>query len=186
MYAAMGEAIIKTPRKRYLHRGKDPDSPARHYPSEILNRGSAGRNCGNMLVFLAADKARFADLDRAVRLYLAWKSIEGEKVSLHLKPFQANQVDQTKTSSDHAVKGRIPETYVWLLVPGQKRPESGNAFPDVEWQEIRLQGQEALEERASKKLKTRAHSLTRSEAGAAQSDGYMQSENCSSDSSLAH
>src|SRR6202035_241967 len=84
---------------------------------------------------------------------LAWKSIEGEKVSLDLTPFQANQVDQKKTSSDQAVKGRIPETYVWLLVPGQKRPESGKAFPDVEWQEVRLQGQEALAERASKKLK---------------------------------
>ena len=137
----------------YLHSAKDTDSPARQYAAEILNRGSAGRNCGNMLVFLAADKTRFADLDRAVRLYLAWKSIEGEKVSLDLTPFQANQVDQKKTSSDQAVKSRIPETYVWLLVPGQKRPESGKAFPDVEWQEIRLQGQEALAERASKKLK---------------------------------
>jgi hypothetical protein len=137
----------------YLHSAKDTDSPARQYAAEILNRGSAGRNCGNMLVFLAADKTRFADLDRATRLYLAWKSIDSEKVSLDLTPFQANQVDQKKTSSDQAVKGRIPETYVWLLVPGQKRPESGKAFPDVEWQEIRLQGQEALAERASKKLK---------------------------------
>ena len=137
----------------YLHSAKDTDSPARQYAAEILNRGSAGRNCGNMLVFLVADKTRFAELDRAVRLYLAWKSIENEKVSLDLTPFQANQVDQKKTSSDQAVKGRIPETYVWLIVPGQKRPESGKAFPDVEWQEIRLQGQEALAERASKKLK---------------------------------
>jgi hypothetical protein len=137
----------------YLHSAKDTDSPARQLAAEILNRGSAGRNCGNMLVFLGADKSRFADLDKAVRLYLAWKSIESEKVSLDLTPFQANQVDQKKTSSDQAVKGRIPETYVWLLVPGQKRPESGKAFPDVEWQEVRLQGQEALAERASKKLK---------------------------------
>ena len=137
----------------YLHGAKDTDSPGRQCAVEILNRGSAGRNCGNMLVFLAADKTRFADLDKAVRLYLAWRSIEGEKVSLDLTPFQANQVDQKKTSSDQAVKGRIPETYVWLLVPGQKRPESGQAFPNVEWQEIRLQGQEALAERASKKLK---------------------------------
>jgi hypothetical protein len=51
------------------------------------------------------------------------------------------------------VKGRIPETYVWLLVAGQKRPETGQPFPRVEWQESRLQGQEWLAERASKKLK---------------------------------
>jgi len=137
----------------YLHSAKDTDSPTRQLAAEILNRGSAGRNCGNMLVFLAADKTRFGDLDKAVRLYLAWKSIDNEKVSLDLTPFQANQVDQKKTGSDQAVKGRIPETYVWLLVPGQKRPESGQAFPNVEWQEMRLQGQEALAERASKKLK---------------------------------
>ena len=36
---------------------------------------------------------------------------------------------------------------------GQKRPEPGQAFPAVEWQEFRLQGQEWLAERASKKLK---------------------------------
>jgi hypothetical protein len=106
-----------------------------------------------MLVFLAADKTRLVDLDKAVRSYLAWQSIEKEKVALNLTPFQANQVEQRLTSSDQAVKGRIPETYVWLLVAGQKRPEAGQAFPAVEWQEFRLQGQEWLAERASKKLK---------------------------------
>ena len=125
----------------------------RQAAADILNRGSAGRNCGNMLVFLAADKTRLVDLDKAVRSYLAWQSIEKETVSLNLTPFQANQVEQRLTSSDQAVKGRIPETYVWLLVAGQKRPEPGQAFPAVEWQEFRLQGQEWLAERASKKLK---------------------------------
>lgn len=44
----------------YHHSAKDTDSPAREYSAEIPNRGSAGRTCGNTLVFLAADKARFA------------------------------------------------------------------------------------------------------------------------------
>jgi len=137
----------------YPHSAKTDSSAGRQSAAEILNRGSAGRNCGNMLVFLAADKTRFVDLDKAVRSYLAWQSIEKETVSLNLTPFQANQVEQRLTSSDQAVKGRIPETYVWLLVAGQKRPEPGQAFPAVEWQEFRLQGQEWLAERASKKLK---------------------------------
>ena len=137
----------------YPHSAKTDSSAGRQAAAEILNRGSAGRNCGNMLVFLAADKTRFVDLDKAVRSYLAWQSIEKETVSLNLTPFQANQVEQRLTSSDQAVKGRIPETYVWLLVAGQKRPEAGQAFPAVEWQEFRLQGQEWLAERASKKLK---------------------------------
>jgi hypothetical protein len=137
----------------YPHSAKTDLSAGRQAAAEILNRGSAGRNCGNMLVFLAADKTRFADLDKAARSYLAWKSIEKEKEPLNLTPFQANQVEQRLTSSDQAVKGRIPETYVWLLVAGQKRPEPGQAFPGIEWQEFRLQGEEWLAERASKKLK---------------------------------
>jgi len=137
----------------FAHSGKTDSSRGRQTAADILNRGSAGRNCGNMLVFLAADKTRFVDLDKAVRSYLAWQSIEKEKVSLNLTPFQTNQVEQRLTSSDQAVRGRIPETYVWLLVAGQKRPEPGQAFPAVEWQEFRLQGQEWLAERASKKLK---------------------------------
>ncbi len=48
-----------------LHNAKDATSPTRQLAAEILNRGSAGRNCGNMLVFLAADKTRFADLDKS-------------------------------------------------------------------------------------------------------------------------
>lgn len=137
----------------YPHSAKTESSAARQAAAEMLNRGSAGRNCGNMLVFLAADKTRLADLDKAVRSYLAWQSIEKDKVSLNLDPFQANQVEQRLAGSDSAVKVRIPETYVWLLVPGQKLPEPGQAFPAVEWQEFRLQGQEWLAERASKKLK---------------------------------
>jgi hypothetical protein len=135
------------------HSAKTDSSAGRVSAAEILNRGSAGRNCGNMLVFLAADKTRLVDLDKAVRSYMAWQSIEKEKVSLNLTPFQANQVEQRLLSSDQAAKGRIPETYVWLLVAGQKRPEPGQAFPAVEWQEFRLQGQEWLAERTSKKLK---------------------------------
>src|SRR5262249_39068958 len=85
--------------------------------------------------------------------YMAWKSIEAEKEPLDLTPFQVNQVEQKLKGADQAVRSRIPETYFWLLVPGQKRPEQGQKFPEIEWQEIRLQGQEGLAERASRKLK---------------------------------
>jgi hypothetical protein len=137
----------------YPHSAKTDSSAGRQAAAEILNRGSAGRNCGNMLVFLAADKARFVDLDKAVRYYLAWKSIDKEKEPLNLDRFQTVQVEDRLTKSDQAVMGRIPETYVWLLVAGQKLPEPGQPFPAVEWQEFRLQGEEWLAERASKKLK---------------------------------
>jgi hypothetical protein len=160
---AEAKLVILSP--GYAHTAKVESSPARLAAADILNRGSAGRNCGNMLVFLAADKTRLGDLtadptnttrgdlDKAVRSYLAWQSIEKEKVALNLTPFQVSQVEQRLKGSDEAVRLRIPETYVWMLVPGQKRPAPGEAFPPVEWQEFRLQGQEWLAERASKKLK---------------------------------
>ncbi len=150
----------------HAHSAKSESSPARQEAAVILNRGSAGRNCGNMLIFLAADKTRLGDLtiedpaktprgdlDKAVRSFLAWQSIEKDKVSLNLTPFEANQVDQRWKAADEAVKLRIPETFVWMLVPGQARPQQGQAFPPVEWREFRLQGQEWLAERAAKKLK---------------------------------
>jgi hypothetical protein len=148
---AEAKLVILSP--DYAHSAKTDTSQGRLQAAEILNRGSAGRNCGNMLLFLAADKTRFVDLDKAVRSYLAWKSIEDDKEPLNLDTFQTNQVKDRLLKSDQAVKARIPETYVWLLVPGQKRPDPGQAFPAVEWQEFRLQGQEWLAERASKKLK---------------------------------
>ena len=42
----------------------------------------------------------------------------------------------------------LPETYQWLLVPVQTRPDAS-----MEWQAMRLSGQHALADRASKKLK---------------------------------
>jgi hypothetical protein len=51
-------------------------------------------------------------------------------------------------SADSAVTGRMPEAYQWLLVPAQANPQA-----PIEWQAIRLSGQDALAVRASKKLR---------------------------------
>jgi predicted AAA+ superfamily ATPase len=113
------------------------------------SRGNSPRLYRNTLVFLAADKTRLQDLDEAVRRYLAWDSIVDEATGLDLSPNQVKQAEIQKNAADGAVVGRLPETYQWLLVPGQKNPQS-----PVEWQAIRLTGQEGLAVRASKKLKS--------------------------------
>jgi predicted AAA+ superfamily ATPase len=135
------------------HSGKMADTPARKMAAEILTKGGAGRNCANSVVFLAADKARLVDLERAVRLYLAWTEIDEQKESLNLDPFQANQAKKKKEESDRAVNGRLPEGYCWLLVPGQDRPKDGQPFPEIKWDEFRLKDAEPLAVRAGKKLK---------------------------------
>jgi hypothetical protein len=134
----------------FPHRPKDLRSPAQKFCVEARRqRGASPRQYSNSLVFLAADESRLAELIKAVREFLAWESIDKDKESLDLNAFQRNQAATKKKESDDAVKLRIGETYIWLLVPVQE-----NAQADVNIQENRLQGNGdlALAERASRKL----------------------------------
>ncbi len=132
------------------HIGKDQGSPARAEAAAILeSRGSSPRTCRNTLVFLAADSNRLKELDMAVRQYLAWRSIWDERESLNLDAFQSRQAETKYHGADDTVEARLPEAYIWLLVPGQQDPKGS-----IDWTEIRLQGQDSLAVRASKKLRT--------------------------------
>jgi hypothetical protein len=113
----------------------------------ILDRGGSGRQCANAVVFLAADRARLGDLELAVRQFLAWQSILNDPVGLNLDEFQKNQAEKRRDAAEVAVRQRIPETYMWLLAPEQPDPKQG-----VSWREIKVQGSDALAQRASKKL----------------------------------
>jgi predicted AAA+ superfamily ATPase len=135
---------------QHPHASGDQASPARALAAEILEeRGTGPRRNRNMLVFLAADRTRLEDLERAVRQYLAWRSIDEDRDALNLDAFQRSQAEQKLRGADEAVAQRIPEAYCWLLVPSQPDP----AGP-IEWQQFRVQGQDALAVRASRKLKT--------------------------------
>lgn len=131
--------------------GKEPGSAAEIAAKAVLeSRGSTPRLYRNTLVFLAADKTRLQDLDEAARKFLAWESIleeKGEK-GLNLDPQQVKQAEEQKNAANSTVTARLPETYQWLLVPIQTTPQSA-----VEWQALRLTGQDALAVRAGKKLK---------------------------------
>ena len=128
---------------------READNPAESHAKKIFEqRGNAPRLYRNTLVFLAADKSRLQDLDEAVRKYLAWESILHDKTVLDLSPHQVRQAETQKTAADGMVIARLPETYQWLLVPTQSNPQDA-----ITWQAIRLTGQDALAERASKKLK---------------------------------
>ena len=128
---------------------RDKKSEAVEQAKTILEtRGNAPRIYRNTLVFLAADKTRLQELYDAAGRYLAWGSILNEQNELDLSPFQVKQAETQKGSVEGAVEGRIPETYQWLIVPVQSTPHEA-----VEWQSIKLSGQEALAEKASKKLR---------------------------------
>ncbi|MCG2740517.1 MAG: DUF499 domain-containing protein [Syntrophaceae bacterium] len=128
---------------------REPESAAGIAAKAIIeSRGNTPRLYRNTLVFLAADKTRLQDLDEAIRKYLAWESILAEKETLNLDPQQVKQAETQKTAADGAVTARLPETYQWLLVPVQTTSQAA-----IEWQAMRLSGQDALAVRVSKKLK---------------------------------
>jgi hypothetical protein len=129
---------------------KEAGNSAQAQAQAILDsRGNSPRLFKNAVVFLAADRARLAELDEAVRLYLAWQSIERDKDQLGLDGFQMRQVANQKATWNTAVKGRIGETFCWLLFPSQPAPQS-----PLEWQAVKLSGPDPLAARASKKLKS--------------------------------
>jgi predicted AAA+ superfamily ATPase len=135
---------------------REPNSAGEAAVKAILeSRGNSPRLFRNALVFLAADRTRLQDLEDASRRYLAWDSILREKVELNLDYQQEKQAENQKAAADSAITARLPETYQWLLVPVQSSPQGS-----VEWQSIRLSGQDALAVRASKKLRSDEHLIT--------------------------
>lgn len=127
---------------------KDAESPALRFAKELLERrGSSPRQYRNALVFLAPDGVCWQDLDEAVRYYLAWESILDAREDLNLTPHQVRQAEEQRDASDTMVGVRLPEVYRWLLVPVQLDPHG-----PVEWQALRLQGNEGLAERACRRL----------------------------------
>ena len=142
--------LVVLPAEHPYTKDKESGSPAELAARAILElRGNTPRLYRNTLVFLAADRVRMQDLDEALRRYLAWSSILAEKLALNLDPHQVRQAETQWQAADEAVAARLPETYQWLLVPVQATPQSA-----IEWQAIRLSGQDALAVRTSRKLKS--------------------------------
>jgi predicted AAA+ superfamily ATPase len=131
--------------------GKEGGSPAEKAAKAILeSRGSTPRLFQNTLVFMAADRTRLQELDEATRKFLAWESIVDERDLLNLTAQQVKQAENQRNAAEGAVNGRLPETYQWLLVPGQ--PDRSPMAP-IAWEALRLTGSDPLAVRASKKLR---------------------------------
>lgn len=113
----------------------------------LSNRGGSPRIYRNMLVFLAPDKQRLEELDTAVRAKIAWASIVDDPEGLDLSASQVKQAKTKLAEMESTVAGRLKETWIWMLAPEQPDPRG-----ETEWSPTRLQGQDGLVQRASKKL----------------------------------
>lgn len=130
---------------------KGSPSPAIDQATKILNeRGTGPRIYRNMLVFVAPDSERLQELKDAVRQFLAWNSIEKDKDTLNLDTFQRRLVEDGKKRSEEAVVSRMSQTFIWLLVPMQEKPDE----PAITWIASRINSsdKESLPDKACKKL----------------------------------
>ncbi len=140
--------VVLGPTYTYTREGGAESRAISAAKSILEARGNAPRLFRNTLAFLAADDTRLQDLEDGVRHYLAWDSILADRESLDLPPHQVRQAKSQRTAADGAVAARIGETFQWLLIPIQLTPQA-----NLEWQGIRLAGQEPLAERASRRMR---------------------------------
>lgn len=140
-----------------VHTKEEADSAARKFAEEILaQRGTSPRIYRNMLIFLAPDKQRLSDLEKAVRQYMAWDSILRDQEPLNLTVLQINQAETRRGQAEDAMKARIQETWIWSLVPAQPNPKAA-----IGWDEARVQGQDTLALQTSRKLISRESLMTK-------------------------
>ena len=133
----------------YPHVARADDSRAIKAAEETLNsRGGGQRLYKNMLVFVAPDAKALPNLRQAMRFLMAWTSIVDEHEALNLDPLHRRQAESKKKEFEGTVEARMRETWIWALVPDQPDPQDRK----IEWGASRLQGQDELAVRASKKL----------------------------------
>lgn len=108
--------VILGPADQY--KASRPDNRAMTAVKDFLsNRGNAPRIYRNMLAFVAPDQGLMGSLEQAVRLYLAWKSIQDESEELNLDAAQNRETENNLGRSNRTVDARIKETYCWLITP---------------------------------------------------------------------
>lgn len=96
---------------------------------------------------VAADQRRLEELERATASFLAWREVHDQADELNLDTHQRTQAGRKLHEANIAVDLRLGETYQWLLVPAQTDPTG-----PAQWDSIRVDGQDVLAVRASRKL----------------------------------
>ncbi len=131
------------------HTGKDGSGALAEAGDILMRRGSTQRVYRNMLVFLAAEQRQLDNLKEAVRASLAWDGIvrDADSGRLDLKTSDIALAKDKAKESRETVQTRLKETWCYLLYPVQE-----SAQADLEWTWAKVQAQDGLPARASKKL----------------------------------
>ena len=121
------EARLVVLHPRLTHKRGSTDSTAVEFAHKATEHcGTAARAHRNMLVYLAADTDRMAELDAAVRDFLGWSHVLAHADDLDLTQNQKNQATEKRRVADDTVTARLLGTYHWTLIPEQ--PDPGAPF----------------------------------------------------------
>lgn len=142
------EARLVILHPRLTHSRKTTGSSAIEFARKATeNKASAHRTYRNMVVYLAGDNDRMAELENAVRDYLGWDSVLSSH-DLDLTQNQQNQAEEKRKLADSTVNSRLLNTYQWALVPSAPNPSEPFIITAT-----KVEGQKpALAERVSQRL----------------------------------
>jgi hypothetical protein len=136
----------------YPFQKNSKDNKALEKANELLtHRGTAPRQYRNTLIFIAAENRLLANLDEAVRFYLAWQSIEHDKGAdkLDLSASQARQAETKRNEFDGIVNQRINEAWQIIIAPYQSDPKE----PQFQWSTYKPLNGGSLVEKTASRLK---------------------------------
>jgi len=115
------EARLVVVHPKWRHTKGDADSEAMQFALDTTLRvGNGQRARRAMLVFAAADEARYDDLDAAAREYLAWNQVHDQAVMYNLTEQQKAQASTRRRQADETATHRLIATYAWALIPAQE------------------------------------------------------------------
>ncbi len=116
----------------------------------LTRRGDHLRRYRNMLLFVAPDARRLPEAEKAVRQWLAWRSIVDEREILNLDAFQERQARNEAINWEKAVAERLRRTWIWAMAPYQGEGEP----PPLDWQVRELRGDGSIVDRAVRRFES--------------------------------
>ncbi|NYE70984.1 DUF499 domain-containing protein [Microlunatus parietis] len=144
----LDEARLVILHPRFTHARNNGASSAKEFAQTATEqKGTGHRTFRNAVVYLAADQDRMAEVDTAVRDYLAWKEVLASH-DLDLTQNQRNQAEERRRLANDTVDARLLGAYQWGLVPDAPNPSG-----PFEIAVTKVEGSAAsLAERVTKKL----------------------------------
>ncbi len=144
----LDEARLVILHPRLTHVRKGASTSAIEFARKATEQnGNGHRTYRNAVVFLSADTDRMAEVDNAVRDYLAWSAVL-DSHDLDLTQNQRNQAEERRKQADQTVDARLVGAYQWALVPDQPDPSAPFVVS-----ETKVEGSSpSLAERVSKRL----------------------------------